>query len=125
MANYKFTKKWEFSANFVLSSGTPTTFYSNQYSIQGYIVPDAGSNARNNVRNPVYHRMDISATVHMKKKKHWESNLVFSVYNVYNRRNPFSIYFATNYQNTNTNAAIQYSIIGSFVPAISYNFKLK
>lgn len=121
--NYKLNPKWEFSSNFVLSSGTPTTFYTGQYNIQGYIVPDAGSNARNNVRNPMYDRLDLSATVHVKKRKHWESNWVFSVYNVYNRRNPFSIYFATNYQNKNYNAAIQYSVIGSFVPAVSYNFK--
>jgi hypothetical protein len=121
--NYKLTQKWEFSTNFVLSSGTPTTFYTGQYNVQGYIVPDAGSNARNNVRNPVYHRLDVSATRHLKKKRHWENNWVFSVYNAYNRRNPFSIYFATNYQDKNLNAAIRYSVIGSFVPAVSYNFK--
>jgi hypothetical protein len=91
--------------------------------VQGYIVPDIGSNARNNVRNPNYHRMDVSATYTKKKTKKWESNWVFSVYNAYNRRNPFSIYFATNYQDKNINQAIRYSVIGSFVPAVSYNFK--
>jgi hypothetical protein len=120
---YKISEKWDASANFVFSSGTPTTFYSNQYSVQGYIVPDIGSNARNNVRNPNYHRMDVSATYTKKKTKKWESNWVFSVYNAYNRRNPFSIYFATNYQDKNINQAIRYSVIGSFVPAVSYNFK--
>ncbi len=123
VAMYNLNKRWEFSANFVLSSGTPATFYSGQYNVQGYIVPDAGSNARNNVRNPVYHRLDVAATMHMKKRKHYESNWVFSVYNVYNRRNPFSIYFSTNYQNKNYNAAVQFSVIGSFIPAVSYNFK--
>ena len=122
---YKFNEKWEASANFVFSSGTPTTFYSNQYNVQGYIIPDISSNARNNVRNPNYHRLDLSAIYHIKKHKRWESEWVFSVYNAYNRRNPFSIYFATNYQAQNINAAIRYSVIGSFVPAISYNFKWK
>ncbi|MBL7810574.1 MAG: TonB-dependent receptor, partial [Bacteroidetes bacterium] len=123
VSQYQLTQKWELAANLVISTGTPTTFYSGQYTVQGYIVPDAGSNARNNVRNPVYHRLDISATYYPKKRKHWESNWVFSVYNVYNRRNPFSIYFATDYQQKGSNAAIQYSVIGSFVPAVSYNFK--
>jgi hypothetical protein len=121
---YKLSERWNASANFVFSSGTPTTFYSNQYNVQGYIIPDISSNARNNVRNPNYHRLDLSATYHNRKKgKRWEGEWVFSVYNAYNRRNPFSIYFATNYQAQNINAAIRYSVIGSFVPAISYNFK--
>lgn len=120
---YKISNKLEASANFVYSTGTPTTFYSNQYNVQGYIVPDISSNARNNVRNPDYHRLDLALTWHRKKTNKWESDWVFSVYNAYNRRNPFSIYFATNYQAQNINAAIRYSVIGSIVPAISYNFK--
>jgi TonB dependent receptor len=91
--------------------------------VQGYTVPDAGSNARNNVRNPLYHRLDLSVTYTVKKRKRWESNWVFSCYNVYDRKNPFSIYFDTDYQNTGVNAAIRYSVIGNFVPALSYNFK--
>lgn len=123
VANYKLSERLSFAGNFVLSSGTPATFYSGQYNIQGYIVPDAGSNARNNVRNPLYHRLDLSLTWKTKSRKRWESNWVVSCYNVYNRRNPFSIYFSTNHQNSGMNAAIQYSVIGSFVPALSYNFK--
>jgi len=123
VAQYRLNKKWDLAANFVFSSGTPTTFYTGQYSIQGYTIPDAGNNDRNNVRNPNYHRLDLSATYTKKKKGKWESNWVFSVYNAYNRRNPFSIYFENNYQNTGINQAIQFSVIGSIVPAISYNFK--
>jgi hypothetical protein len=121
--NYKLSEKFSVAGNFVLSSGTPTTFYSGQYTVQGYTVPDAGSNARNNVRNPLYHRLDLSVTYTAKKRKRWESNWVFSCYNVYDRKNPFSIYFDTDYQNTGVNAAIRYSVIGNFVPALSYNFK--
>lgn len=123
VAQYKFSEKWEAAANFVFSTGTPATFYTGQYIVQGYVVPDAGSNARNNVRNPAYHRLDISATYFRKKTKTRESSWVFSCYNAYNRKNPFSIYFSTNYQGKGQNEAIRYSVIGSFVPAIAYNFK--
>ena len=123
VAQYKYSEKWEFAANFVFSSGTPTTFYSGQYNVQGYTIPDAGNNTRNNVRNPNYHRLDLSATYNIKKKKNWESSWVFSVYNAYNRRNPFSIYFSTNYGNLGQNKAVQFSVIGGFIPAIAYNFK--
>lgn len=123
VAQYKYNDKWDLAANFVFSSGTPTTFYTGQYTIQGYNVPDAGTNDRNNVRNPDYHRLDLSATYTKRKSKKWESSWVFSVYNAYNRRNPFSIYFQNNYENTGLNQAIRFSVIGSIVPAISYNFK--
>ncbi len=123
VAQYKFNEKWDFAANFVFSTGTPTTFYTGQYNVQGYTIPDAGSNARNNVRNPNYHRLDLSATYTVAKKKNWESSWVFSIYNAYNRRNPFSIYFDTDYGNLGQNKAIQFSVIGSIVPAIAYNFK--
>lgn len=123
VSQYQFNQKWEFAANFVFSTGTPATFYTGQYSVQGYVVPDAGSNARNNVRNPTYHRLDLSATYTRKKSKDFESFWVFSCYNAYNRRNPFSIYFSTNYKDQGQNAAIRYSVIGSIIPAVSYNFK--
>jgi hypothetical protein len=53
---------------------------------------------------------------------------VFSVYNVYARRNPFSIYFSQNDQRTPAGQAIpsqatQLSIIGTIIPSVSYNFK--
>lgn len=123
VSQYKISEKWECAANFVYSSGTPATFYTGQYTVQGYVIPDAGSNARNNVRNPAYHRLDLSVTYHRKKSKKFESNWVFSCYNVYNRRNPFSIYFATNYKGLGQNEAIRYSVIGSAIPSVSYNFK--
>lgn len=123
VAQYKLNNRLEFAANFIFSSGTPTTFYTGQYKVQGYTVPDAGSNARNNVRNPNYHRLDLSLTYYRKKTPKKESYWVFSTYNTYNRRNPFSIYFATNYKDMPANAAIRYSVIGSIVPAVSYNFK--
>ena len=123
-AQYDTKKKWEFGANVIFATGTPTTFYSSQYQIQGYTVPDPGR-ARNNVRNPNCFRVDLSATWYRKKTKKYESSWVFSVYNTLNRRNPFSVYFDTNYEDSGQNQAIRYSVIGSIVPAVSYNFKWK
>jgi hypothetical protein len=76
---------------------------------------------------PSYHRLDLGFIYKIIPKKvrkiNLKSDISFSIYNAYNRRNPFSIYFATNYQDKNINQAIRYSVIGSFVPAVSYNFK--
>ena len=124
VASYDWTKKWSFSANFVLSSGTPTTFPTSRYEVQGAVVPHNSEESRNNVRIPAYHRLDVSATLNLNpdKTKKWDSELVFSVYNLYARKNPFSIYFQQNEDDRRVTEAIQYSVIGTLVPAISYNF---
>ncbi len=122
--SYDLNKKWSFSANFVFSTGTPTTFPTSRYEIQGAIVPHNSTESRNNYRIPAYHRMDISATLNLNpdKKKRWDSELVFSIYNLYGRKNPFSIYFQQNVDNPAITEAIRFSVIGNPVPGISYNF---
>lgn len=121
---YELNKRWSFSANFVYLSGTPATFPDSRVQIQGYVIPYNSTEKRNNFRVPDYHRLDISATLSGKQKegKRFNSEWVFSVYNVYNRRNPFSIYFRSNKNNNLETEAVRYSVIGSFVPAVTYNF---
>ena len=53
----------------------------------------------------------------------FEHNIVASCYNVYNRRNPFSVFFRTDPNEPTITQAVQFSVVGSFIPAISYNFK--
>ena len=82
-------------------------------------------NRRNNYRIPDYHRLDLSATLVPEKNKNrnWKAEWVFSIYNVYGRRNPFSIYFEQNEDNPRQTDAIRYAVVGTAVPAVSYNFK--
>lgn len=132
-AFYETQGRWSFSANFSLISGTPTTFPTSRFQIQDYTIPLNYTNSRNNVRIPSFHRLDISATLQGKKVKRGktrknENYWVFGVYNVYARRNPFSIYFAQVDDRPIGGTPIetqatQVSIIGSLLPSISYNFK--
>lgn len=119
---YEITKKISVSGNFVYYTGTPATFPTSKYNFQGYIIPHIENDARNNYRIPDYHRLDLSVTIQGKKRKKWESNWVFSVYNVYARRNPFSIYFQPNPEDYMQTQAIRFSVLGRAVPAITYNF---
>lgn len=119
-----------FSANFTLTSGTPTTFPSSRYGIQGYTVPHSDNEARNDVRIPTYHRLDLSMTLYAKKKnRRGDRNYwVFSLYNAYARENPFSIYFNTSDELPSpgllsTTEANQFSVLGTVLPSVSYNFK--
>lgn len=130
---YDLNERWTFSASFTYISGTPTTFPTSRFQSQEYVVPYNYLNSRNNTRIPDYHRLDISVILNGKKYKkngkerknrdYW----VFGVYNAYARENPFSIYFS---QGTDRPAAgepvptygTQLAIIGTIIPAISYNF---
>lgn len=127
---YDLNKRWQFGANFALITGTPTTFPTSRFVQQGYVVPHNALDSRNNVRIPTYHRFDLSATLQGKKNddRRWQSYWVFSVYNVYSRRNPFSVFFRqTDLRpppgRAQATEAIQFSVIGNFIPAVSYNFK--
>lgn len=119
--SYKFTDKWSFGANFALQSGQPVTYPDGSYQYQGITVANYG--LRNEDRLPIYHHLDISATFVPKptKKKGWQSEWVFSIYNLYNRQNAASISFRQNLQN-GSNEALRLSIFG-IVPGVSYNFK--
>jgi len=118
-------KRWNFSATFTLASGTPATFPTNRFEYQGYVVPQNFGNTRNNYRIPPYHRLDLAATLQGRRRpsKRKEDNWVFSVYNVYARKNPFSVYFRQNEDNPRVTEAVRYSVFATLIPSVTYNFK--
>ena len=127
---YELSKRWSLSANFVLNSGTPATFPTSRVEQQGYVVPFNSLESRNNVRIPTYHRLDLSATLKPKEKpgKRFKSEWVFGIYNVYNRRNPFTIFFQQDQNRALANVpvtteAVRFSVVGNFIPSVSWNFK--
>ena len=128
---YELNKKWSFSANFSYLTGTTTTFPNSRYSYDGLIVPHNSDNSRNNFRVPAYHRLDLSATLRPKRNENhrWKGEWVFTVYNAYARRNPFTIYFRQKLQGEGINAistsqteAVRLSVFGTLIPAVTYNF---
>ena len=133
-STYKLNDRIQLSGNFLYLTGTPVTFPSSKFVIQGFAVPYNSANSRHEFRIPDYHRLDFSVMINGRKVKRNgkerknDSSLIISVYNVYNRRNPFSVYFSqgkgTVTENFVPGEVTRLSIIGSFVPAITYNFKI-
>jgi hypothetical protein len=121
---YDLSKTWSLSANFILASGTPATFPTNRLEWQGYVAPHNSENTRGNFRIPMSHRLDISATYDPEDDPDdwWSGKWVFSIYNVYNRRNPYSVFFRNNADNFAQTEAVRFAVFGSIVPAVSYNF---
>jgi len=125
--NYKISRRWRFSGNFVLSSGRPITLPEQKYNYganQVVIYSD-----RNKYRMPPYHRMDVSITLdeNLRIKRMWKGSWTFSIYNLYGRKNPYSVFYRkeASLQSTDKTQYSIYklSIIGVPVPSITYNFK--
>ncbi|MDO1511289.1 TonB-dependent receptor [Maribacter confluentis] len=120
--SYDLNKKWSFSSNFTYQTGQPTNYPIGQFEFEGLTIPYYGQ--RNSERLPDYNRLDLSATLTPRKnsERKIKGEWVFSLYNVYNRRNAASINFRRN-DDTGANEAVRTSIFG-IVPAVTYNFKL-
>ncbi|WP_234736153.1 TonB-dependent receptor [Tellurirhabdus bombi] len=134
VALYDLTKRVNVSATFAFATGTPGTFPTGGYVFQGWRAQII--DGRNNYRIPAYHRLDLALTLQGKKKpgRKWEGNWVFSAYNVYARRNPFSVFFqqADDKQTVTVSGeqfevpvakAYRYSVFATIIPSVTYNFK--
>ncbi len=122
---YDLNKKWSFSSNFTFFTGTPASFPTNKYIIQGVAIPHDYYDERNIYRISNYHRLDLAATLKPNRKlfKKGQGEYVFSIYNTYNRKNAFSEYVRQNPDDPSKTEAIRYAVFGSIIPAVTYNFK--
>lgn len=118
VAMYELSKKWSLSANWVFYTGDAVTFPAGKYLIDGETA--YYYTRRNGYRMPDYHRLDLGATMQLKKRKRWNSELSFSLYNAYGRENAYVISFEDSADGNQT-IANQLSLF-RFVPSISYNF---
>ncbi len=120
VANYKFTKRFSASANFVYQTGRPVTFPIGSFNFNGseFVV----FSDRNEFRIPDFYRLDLAFNVegNHKIKKFAHSFWTISIYNVLGRNNPFSVFFVT--ENGEVKA-LKSSIFSIPVPSITYNFK--
>jgi len=120
--NYEINKYWNVSANWLYSTGNATSYPVSKYNVQGNSIYTYAD--RNSYRIPSYHRMDMSVNYDFKKndKRNYKQSLNLSFYNLYGRKNAYSVSFRQNEDNPNISEAIRLSIIGSVIPSITYNF---
>lgn len=124
--NYKINEAFSISAIWVFATGNTATVPVSRYFIEGNIVTEYSD--RNAYRLPSYHRADLSITwypQHKKKTRKIEESWNLSIYNIYNRKNPYLIYFDIDgdiSQNKITTTAKQLSLF-PILPSITWNFK--
>ncbi len=116
------------SALWVYQSGNTMTVPLGYYLYMGSVVTEYSG--RNEYRVNPYHRLDISVDWTIKKTSKFETGLNFSVYNVYNRQNPFLVFFETSVNTDDgditsfsmQNHAYQMSLF-PIIPSVMWTFK--
>lgn len=121
VSSYSFSEKWDVSLNFAYQTGRPMTPPESRAYFETIAYPVTIN--RNTQRIPDYHRLDIAANYHFSKKegKRYMHSLNFGIYNVYGRRNAYSVFFRQN-SDTGQTEAVRLSIFASAIPSITYNF---
>lgn len=117
------------SFNFTAQTGRPYTAPNGVVEIEGIDTPLFLE--RNNARLPTYHRLDFSWNIRgvKSKSKRWSGDWTFTVYNLYARRNPYSIYYTQRNGGENGEVfgdsplgAFELSILNSPLVSLTYNF---
>ncbi len=117
---FKSGPRWTFSSSFVYNTGKAVTFPAGKYQVNNktiFYYPE-----RNSDRMPAYHRLDVSATLEAKPGKKLGSSWSFGIYNLYNRKNAFSIDFREDPDNPAKTQAVRTTLFG-IIPSVTWNFK--
>jgi hypothetical protein len=107
-----------FSFTVAYSTGRPYTAPEGFLRYRNRVYPYY--NERNQYRLPDYHRLDFAWNIYNPslKNRRWQGHWTFTVYNLYGRRNIYSIFYRTEAQVTN---AYRLSIFGAPIPSLTYN----
>lgn len=136
VANRQLTEKLSIGGSWTYRTGFVTTLPAANYKAYNEVHYREGEwhpsietvdylGERNNYRMPAYHRLDLSLT-HTKKKKWGERSWNISVYNAYNRKNPYFMQVSKP-QSSNTvgdppRQLYQISLF-PILPSVSYGFR--
>jgi len=125
---HKLNNRLSLSGTWVYSTGNFATIAGGRFGFQD-ILPNLGNATpdyvrRNDFQMPPTHRMDLGIVWKLRSRK-WDSDLTFSLYNVYSRRNPFFVFYDEIKNEAGQTTAQKPTLVSLFpiLPAVTYNFK--
>ncbi len=116
LGQYFLGSGWTFSGTFTYQSGRPITYPDGQYSYNQSLI--FNYSRRNADRLPDFHRLDVSFSRDSRRNKTQKTyNIVnISFYNLYARKNPYSIFFR---QYLEVGRAYRLAVLGTIVPSVT------
>jgi hypothetical protein len=125
---HQLSKRFSLSATWVFSTGNYATIAGGRFAFQDALprqinaIPDYVR--RNDFQMPPTHRMDLGLVWKLKSKK-FESDITFSLYNAYSRRNPYFVYYEETKNADGQTTEYKPTLVSLFpiLPAATYNFK--
>ncbi len=120
--NYQVKPRIYLAATWIYNTGNPVTFPTGRYIYANGVVPVYSN--RNAYRMPDYHRLDLSFTYKAKQnpKRKWNTEYNVSLYNAYNRKNPWVINFQSD-PNDPTITYAEMTYLFGIIPSFTFNFK--
>ncbi|MET0300418.1 MAG: TonB-dependent receptor [Flavitalea sp.] len=133
VASYRINKHWEGSAVFVYGTGNAITLPTGRFTFytgfnmkdQHYIFTTINQYDKvNDYRMEAHHRLDLAFTYTRRpdKTKGLRSSWNFSIYNVYNRANPYFIYLDLERNEKQIQGKKVY--LFPVLPSVTWNFKI-
>ena len=125
---YRHSDSFDCGLTWVYSTGNTATLAFHRFETgvddYGYYGSAYFVEQRNNYRLPSYHRLDLSFNFH-RKFTHGSRTINLSVYNAYNRQNPFIIYPSTqyNYDGSSYKTVLMQRSLFPLLPSIAYTYK--
>ncbi|QMU27797.1 TonB-dependent receptor [Adhaeribacter radiodurans] len=126
---HQLAKRWQITGTWVYGTGSAYSLPVGRFGLQGPPGEDISVVpvylGRNQFRLAAYHRMDLGLVYKLRPRR-GESDLTFSVYNAYNRRNPYFVYFdEIKIAETDIPQAYKAKQVSLFpvIPSVTYNFK--
>ena len=122
VASYEYNKRWTFSGTFIFGTGNVTTLPETFYFMEGTLIQEYSR--INSYRMAPYHRLDLAAVYRprVKKSRRYAGSWTFSVYNVYNRKNPYFIYFSQEGSGSEIQMEAKQVSLFPVLPSVTYNF---
>ena len=119
---YNLSAKFFFTGAFTYHTGRPITLPLSAFSAGNGFTVSAFSD-RNQFRVPDYHRLDLAIGMegNHKRRKSLNATWVLSLYNVYARKNPYSVFFKE--VQPGILQPYQLAIIGTILPSLSVSIK--
>ncbi len=119
---YNLSRRFFFTGIFTYRTGRPISLPLSAFTVQSTTASSFSD--RNQFRIPDYHRLDLALVIEgsHKRKKFWDGTWTFSIYNLYGRKNPYTVFFKE--VRPGILRPYRLAIIGSMLPSVTYSFRI-